>query len=132
MEFIDNLLGVTRRKQEKLIAKFGISGEIRQELVGVGADQEEASVVEVKNDRFISILKGSKHEKILSHLVNQSDTHQYRELYLEIQKGVFIKTGVASIDYSQERTLLADLDDMTFKYNSEASKGNWSVYNQQL
>lgn len=126
MEFVDRIFGIKRRKQEKLLTEMGISGELRKELVG--PEPEEASVMTIDNEKFLDILKSGEHEKILSHLVNQSNTHQYHELYMDIGEGVKVKTGVASIDYSGQRTLFSNLNEMSFKYSPKESKNTWSVY----
>ncbi len=126
MEFLERLLGIKRRKQEALLAEFGIEGELRRQLVG--PELKEASVVKVENDQFLEILKSGGYDQVLSYLVNFSDTHLCHDLYLDIGEGVQIKTGVASIDYSQERNLFSDLHEMSFMYDPEASKREWGVY----
>lgn len=126
MEFVERFLGTKRRKQEKLLTVMGISGELGKELVG--PKFEDTPVVTVDNDQFLKILESGKHEKVLSHLVHQSDTHQYHELYIDVGEGVKVKTGVASIDYNGQRTLFSDLNEMSFKYNPKESKDQWGVY----
>ena len=126
MEFIDRFSGIKRKKQEKLITEMGISGELRKELVG--PELENASVVAVDNEQFLKVLKSGEHGKVLSHLVNQSDTHQYHELYIDIGEGIKAKTSVVSVDYSGQKTLFSDLHKMSFKYNPNESKDTWSVF----
>lgn len=125
MEFVDRFLGFKRRRQEKLLIEMGISGELRKELVG--PELENALVVRVENDQFLKILKSQEHEKVLSHLVNLSDIHQYHELYMDIGEGIKVKTGVACFDYSGQRNLFSDLYDMSFEWNP-LKDDRWSVY----
>jgi hypothetical protein len=125
MEFVDRIFGMKRRKQEQLLAEIGISGELKNELVG--PELENASVVTIDdNEQFLKILKSEEHKQVLSHLVNQSDTHQYYEFYIDIGEGIKAKTGVASIDGSTQRTLFSDLQEMSYKPGK--SRDNWITY----
>lgn len=126
MEFIDNFLGFKRGRQEKLLDKLEVEGEPRREFVG--SDYEQGLVVEVNNDKFLEILKNEKKDRISRHLINQSDTHQSYEFYIDIGEGLRLKTSATSFDYSHERTLLTDLYEMSFKYDPVESKDQWSVY----
>ena len=126
MEYIERLFGIKRRRQEKLLAEIEVGGKLKREFVG--PEHEEASVVEIDNDHFLQILKSGEHEKVLSHLVHQSDTHQYHDLYIDIGEGILVKTGVASLDYSGQRNLFSDLHEMSFRYDPEESKDRWGVY----
>lgn len=123
MEFVDRFFGTKRRKQEKLLIEMGIKGELKEERVGL--EYEVAQVVTVDNDQFLKILESGEHKIVLSHLANQSDTHLYHELYVDVG-GIKAKTGVASIDYSHEETLFSNLDKMSYK--PKESKDKWTVY----
>ncbi len=127
MEFAERVFGFKKRRQEKLLDKLGVSGELKKELIG--PNSEECSVARVENDQFLQILKAGNYDKVLVHLVNQSDTHQYHDFYLSIGQGVQLKTGVASLDYGGERNLFSDFHEMSFKYDPKESEGQWSVYN---
>lgn len=124
MEFVDRFLGTKRRKQEKLLTEMGIKGELKEERVGL--EHEVAQVVTVDNDQFLKILESGEHKIVLSHLANQSDTHLYHELYLDIGEGLKVKARVTAIDGSHERTLFSDLVEMSYK--PKKSKDKWTVY----
>ena len=93
MEFVDRFFGIKRRRQAKLLSEMGILSGLKKELIG--SELENALVGIVNNNQFLEILKSEKHDRVLSHLVNQSDTHQYHDLYIDIGEGIQIKTGVA-------------------------------------
>ena len=130
MEFFDNLLGFKRDRQGKLLSKLGVEGEPRREFVG--SNFEQGLVVEVNNDKFLEILKNEKKDRISRHLINQSDTHQSYELYIDIGEGLRLKTAATSIDYSHERTLLTDLYEISFKYDPWNQKTNGVFTNFQF
>ena len=125
MEFVEKFLGIKRRRQEKLLAEAGISGNLRKELIG--PEYEEAAVVKVDNDQFLQLLQSRKPAEILSNIVHRSDTHVAYDLYIDIGLGVKVKTGAAQIDYSRERTLFTDLHEMGYKYKIVEPKNEWGV-----
>ena len=129
MEFVDRFFGIKRRRQAKLLSEMGILSGLKKELIG--SELENALVAIVNNNQFLEILKSEKHDRVLSHLVNQSDTHQYHDLYIDIGEGIQIKTGVASVDHDGQRNLFSDLDEMAFKFDPKESKAGWGVYRNE-
>lgn len=115
MEFVERVLGIKRRKQERALVEAGITGDIREELVG--PEHKKAQVVRINNDQFRRLLQTRRPEEILSQVGNVSDTHVYHELYMDIGQGVKVKTGVSQIDYSKEMTLFGDLQKMGYKHH---------------
>ena len=136
MELVDKLLGITRRKQEKILGSLGVYGELKKEPFG--PRHEDSLIAAVNNEKFLDILKKEKIKKVVALSRYTSDTSSYNELYIDIGEGVKIKTGVGTQDYSEERNLLTELFKMGFRYKpyeepkgiktENLGLGAWGVY----
>ncbi len=131
MEFIEKLFSIKGKRQKQLISELGIEGELRKELVG--PEYEDSMVVGIDNDQFLKLLQSRKPGKVLRTVVHRSDTHVAYDFYIDLGQEVKVKTMVAQEDYSQNRTLFNDLQEMGYRYNSiqpkiDSGQPSWGVY----
>lgn len=132
MEFVERVLGITGRRQQRALTEAGVSGDLEEELIG--PEYDKFQVAKVSKEDFKKLLQERKPQEILSHIGHVSDTHVYYDLFMDIGQGVKIKTGATQIDYSDEWTLFHDLQEMDYRHHSieprhEHGDTKWAVYN---
>jgi len=126
MEFVEKLFVITRRKQEGLLARMGISGTLVKEVIG--PMHETTLAVSVDNTQFAEILKSRLGEKVLRNTIMVSDTHATYDFYMDIGEGVTIKTPAVDTEYRDKRNVIDDLWEMSYRPNDKKSEGDWRVY----
>jgi len=139
MEFIQNIFGIKKKKQEKLIQELGIIEGQYHEKGFVGPDYEQGDTVDVQPEKFLKIVEEREIKQVNTESGRGSDTHIPYDVFAQIDQklNLYIKATASTPLWhipqnpGGYQTLLPKLEEMGFKKDHGLSKEKWSVYKKK-
>lgn len=126
MEFLENILGGKRKRQEEILSELGIEKKIRDgrlREVFFPPKDKKVDIATVENETFLELLESGRFDEVLRENTGGDDTYTSYDLYIEAGEDLVIQTNTWQPEWGPYHgdlpiRILEDLNQMGFKYDS--------------